>query len=96
MASLSAGFISSAASLPLDTVKTRLQTMKEGQYKGPVDCAMTLLKNEGVFGFWKGFLPYFLRVGPHTILTFVFLEQMSIMYGRLIQHKEYGHRPAWI
>lgn len=96
MASLTAGFISSLASLPLDIVKTRLQTMKPGQYNGSLDCAKKILSNEGVLGFWKGFLPYFLRVGPHTILTFVFLEQMNQLYIKYVLHKEYGHRPAWI
>ena len=26
---------------------------------------------------WKGFTPYYLRVGPHTVLTFIFFEQVS-------------------
>ena len=29
-----------------------------------------------------GFTPYFLRLGPHTVLTFIALEQMNAAYNR--------------
>jgi solute carrier family 25 (mitochondrial dicarboxylate transporter), member 10 len=32
-------------------------------------------------GFFKGYVPAFLRLGPHTILTFVFLEQLRMNFG---------------
>lgn len=43
---------------------------------------MKLIKNEGVFALWKGFTPYFLRIGPHTILTFLFLEQLNKVFAK--------------
>jgi solute carrier family 25 oxoglutarate transporter 11 len=30
----------------------------------------------------SGFTPYFLRLGPHTVLTFIALEQMNAAYNR--------------
>jgi solute carrier family 25 oxoglutarate transporter 11 len=39
-----------------------------------------LVKNEGFFSLWKGFTPYYARLGPHTVLTFVFLEQFRRLY----------------
>ena len=36
-----------------------------------------MIKNEGFFSLWKGFTPYYFRLGPHTVLTFIFLEQVS-------------------
>ncbi|VDL73962.1 unnamed protein product [Nippostrongylus brasiliensis] len=39
-----------------------------------------LLRKEGVFAFWKGFTPYYMRLGPHTVLTFIFLEQFNRAY----------------
>lgn len=80
--SLIAGFLCSLASLPLDIVKTRLQTATAGQYKGAFDCVLSTVKNEGVLSLWKGFTPYFLRVGPHTIFTLIFLEQINKYFGR--------------
>ncbi|KOB64128.1 putative Mitochondrial 2-oxoglutarate/malate carrier protein, partial [Operophtera brumata] len=42
----------------------------------------SLLKTEGVLSLWKGFLPYYARLGPHTVLTFIFLEQLNTAYFR--------------
>ncbi|VDL97883.1 unnamed protein product [Schistocephalus solidus] len=40
-----------------------------------------VVRQEGVTSLWKGFTPYILRVGPHTILTFVVLEQLNRWYS---------------
>eukprot|EP01123_Difflugia_compressa_P003918 TRINITY_DN15239_c0_g1_i1.p1 TRINITY_DN15239_c0_g1~~TRINITY_DN15239_c0_g1_i1.p1 ORF type:complete len:299 (-),score=45.59 TRINITY_DN15239_c0_g1_i1:79-975(-) len=81
VASLLAGFFSTAVSIPVDITKTRLQTMKMENgvypYTGTIDCATKVIRKEGVFALWKGFTPYFLRLGPHTILTFIILEQLN-------------------
>lgn len=50
------------------------------EYRGAVDVWMKLIRNEGVFALWKGFTPYYMRLGPHTVLTFIFLEQMNAAY----------------
>nr|BAJ98902.1 predicted protein [Hordeum vulgare subsp. vulgare] len=91
VSSLISGFASTAVSIPVDLAKTRLQSMKTvldpvtGQmvpeYKGPLDVITKAIKNEGPLSLWRGFTPYFLRLGPHTLLTFVFLEQFRLMYG---------------
>ena len=91
VSSLISGFASTAVSIPVDLAKTRLQSMKTvldpvtGQmvpeYKGPLDVITKAIKNEGILSLWRGFTPYFLRLGPHTLLTFVFLEQFRFMYG---------------
>ena len=39
-----------------------------------------VIKNVGFFSLWKGFTPYYFRLGPHTVLTFIFLEQMNKQY----------------
>ena len=46
-------------------------------YLGVLDCLGKTLKAEGVRGLMKGWLAQYLRLGPHTILTFVFLEQVK-------------------
>lgn len=84
-ASMCSGFISTVASMPVDIVKTRVQNMAplaDGTmpYKGASDCFLQIVKNEGVLALWKGFLPYYFRLGPHTVLTFVFLEQLNKAY----------------
>lgn len=44
------------------------------------DVFIRVIKNEGFFSLWKGFTPYYARLGPHTVLTFIFLEQMNQYY----------------
>lgn len=44
---------------------------------------MKVVRYEGFFSLWKGFTPYYARLGPHTVLTFIFLEQMNKWYKRL-------------
>lgn len=54
------------------------------EYKGAVDVLGKVIRNEGFFSLWKGFTPYYMRLGPHTVLTFIFLEQMNLMYKKHI------------
>ena len=90
--SLTSGLFCTIVSLPVDIIKTRLQMMKcesipsltcrGGEYNGCMDCVKKLVSQEGFFALWKGFTPYFFRLGPHTILTFVFLEQLNKLFGK--------------
>lgn len=52
------------------------------EYSGALDVLTRVVKNEGFFSLWKGFTPYYARLGPHTVLTFIFLEQMNAAYQR--------------
>ena len=80
-ASMISGLATTWASLPPDIVKTRVQSMKiiDGvpEYKGGIDALKKVIKNEGVLSLWKGFTPCYFRIGPHTVFTFIFLEQMQ-------------------
>lgn len=49
----------------------------------PQDVLLKVVRYEGFFSLWKGFTPYYARLGPHTVLTFIFLEQMNKWYQRL-------------
>lgn len=77
--SLSAAGIATIITMPLDVLKTRMMNAKPGEYAGILDCAKDVLKN-GPAGFFKGFTPAFVRLGPHTVLTFVFLEQLKKLF----------------
>jgi solute carrier family 25 oxoglutarate transporter 11 len=86
IASLCSGLVATAVSIPVDITKTRIQNMKivngVPEYRGAIDCLFKILKYEGVFMLWKGSIPYFLRLGPHTVLTFVLLEQLNSIYKK--------------
>lgn len=85
VSSMISAFITTVASMPVDIAKTRIQSMKtidgKPEFKGTIDVLSRVVKQEGVLALWKGFMPYFLRIGPHTVLTFVFLEQMCLFYN---------------
>jgi len=84
VASMISGLVTTVASMPVDIAKTRIQNQKivdgKPEYKGAVDVIKKVVKNEGFFSLWKGFTPYYFRLGPHTVLTFIFLEQLNKLY----------------
>jgi solute carrier family 25 oxoglutarate transporter 11 len=47
-----------------------------------------VIRKEGFFSLWKGFTPYYARLGPHTVLTFIFLEQMNKAYCKYVLKDE--------
>lgn len=76
VSSLLASLIGSFASLPLDNSKTKLQKMKPDSsgnlpYKGIIDCMGKTIANEGVSKLWVGLPTYYIRIGPHVIITLV-------------------------
>ncbi|CAJ0937222.1 unnamed protein product [Ranitomeya imitator] len=83
-ASMISGLVTTAASMPVDIAKTRIQNMRmidgKPEYKNGLDVLMKVVRYEGFFSLWKGFTPYYARLGPHTVLTFIFLEQMNKYY----------------
>ncbi|KAH8692615.1 alpha-1,6 mannosyltransferase subunit [Talaromyces proteolyticus] len=56
-----AGVFSGVAKLsvghPFDTIKVRLQTSKNAQFKGPLDCVLQTVRKEGLRGLYKGATP---------------------------------------
>jgi len=87
-ASMISGLATTAASMPVDIAKTRIQNMKiidgKPEYRNAFDVWGKVIRSEGIFALWKGFTPYYMRLGPHTVLTFVFLEQMNASYYKFV------------
>jgi solute carrier family 25 oxoglutarate transporter 11 len=69
-----AGFFASFLSLPFDFIKTRLQKQQKDPktgslpYKGLVDCARKVAKEEGWLRFYRGFGTYYVRIAPHALV----------------------------
>lgn len=81
-ASLLAAAVATTITQPLDVMKTRMMNAKPGEFKGIMDCGVYTAKL-GVAGFFKGYIPAFVRLAPHTILMFVFFEQLRMQFGYL-------------
>ncbi|TGZ81550.1 mitochondrial carrier [Ascodesmis nigricans] len=76
-----AGVFSGIAKLsvghPFDTIKVRLQTSQKDRFKGPLDCLLKTLRNEGVRGVYKGATP--------PLVGWMFMD--SVMLGSLSQYR---------
>ncbi|XP_015275914.1 PREDICTED: solute carrier family 25 member 35 [Gekko japonicus] len=89
---LSAGMTSSCtiaiAMTPFDVASTRLYNQPvgpEGQglmYKGLLDCLAKIIRTEGLLGIYKGLGASYFRIGPHTILSLLFWDQLRNAYAR--------------
>ncbi|XP_027204374.2 dicarboxylate carrier 1 [Dermatophagoides pteronyssinus] len=80
-ASTLTGAVATSLTQPLDVLKTRMMNSAKNQYRSVGHCITELYKESGIFGFFKGYVPAFIRLAPHTILTFVFMEQLRLNFG---------------
>lgn len=76
------GAITGLATTPLDVLKTRLMTQgSKREYKGIVDCATKIMKEEGVGGFLRGWQPRVLWIGIGGSVFFTALELSKKLYA---------------
>eukprot|EP01100_Stratorugosa_tubuloviscum_P001108 TRINITY_DN1246_c1_g5_i1.p1 TRINITY_DN1246_c1_g5~~TRINITY_DN1246_c1_g5_i1.p1 ORF type:complete len:297 (-),score=115.27 TRINITY_DN1246_c1_g5_i1:145-1035(-) len=81
--SFTSGFIYSTLSLPFDVIKTRMQnqhSLFDKRYYSISQSARYMIKSEGFLSLWKGYFPYLLRSGGHTIMMFIFLEHFRNLF----------------
>ncbi|KAM8916189.1 mitochondrial 2-oxodicarboxylate carrier [Spinachia spinachia] len=75
----SAGLVEICLMHPLDVVKTRFQiqrgTSDPNSYKSLGDCFRTVIRNEGISGFYKGILPPIVAETPKRAVKFFTFEQ---------------------
>ncbi|KAG8142244.1 hypothetical protein E2320_006183 [Naja naja] len=86
MVALAGGMVSSVAvavaMTPFDVVSTRLynqpvdETGMGKHYRGFFDCVVRVSGKEGVLALYKGFGPAYLRLGPHTVLSLLFWDEL--------------------
>nr|CAD7265652.1 unnamed protein product [Timema shepardi] len=78
--SVLAGAITTTLTQPIDVIKTRTMNARPGEFKN----LWHLILYTGKLGptaFFKGYVLRFIRLAPHTILTFVFFEQLRLNFG---------------
>ena len=61
------------SNIPFDTSKIKKKKKKKKYVYKVVDMNFLI--------YFQGFIPAFVRLGPHTILTFMFLEQIRMNFG---------------
>ncbi|CAF3367825.1 unnamed protein product [Rotaria socialis] len=85
--SFAAGAGATLLTMPLDVMKTRMMNAPPGTYNSLLECFKDIIK-VGPGGLFKGFIPAFIRLGPHTILMFIFLEQLKQNFGYIKKDKQ--------
>ena len=50
-------------------------------YRNTIHCIGKIVKHEGILGLYKGFIPNWMRIGPHTIVTFFVFEKLRNLVG---------------
>jgi len=85
-ASMVAGLFVSFFMAPFDLISTRFYNQgvdKKGKglmYKNIVECGIKIAQAEGVLGFFKGWTANYFRLGPHTLLSLMFWDQLKYYY----------------
>jgi solute carrier family 25 oxoglutarate transporter 11 len=77
-AAMVSGAVTVAVSMPFDVVKTAMQNQKAGaeaSHSSSIGCAVQLWRR-GPSALWNGALPFWLKVGPHTVISLVMVEQL--------------------
>jgi len=79
---ITAGFVATVCGSPADVIKTRVMNQKvkaDGtkEYRSAPDAFAKILKQEGFYGFYKGFWPNFYRIGSWNIVMFMTFEQLK-------------------
>lgn len=87
VSSVIAGFVTALSTSPFDVVKTRMMNQKKDAsgkplvYRNTIHCIGKIVRHEGLLGLYKGFIPNWMRIGPHTIVTFFVFERLRYLVG---------------
>uniref|UniRef100_A0A182N0P6 Mitochondrial oxaloacetate carrier protein n=1 Tax=Anopheles dirus TaxID=7168 RepID=A0A182N0P6_9DIPT len=82
-ASMVSGFFTCVFMSPFDVIATRLFNQgvdANGRgllYRSVLDCFTKTLRAEGLHGLYKGFVPNYWRIAPHTILNLTIWDQFK-------------------
>ncbi|KAJ4261484.1 Mitochondrial dicarboxylate transporter [Fusarium torreyae] len=80
-ASFIAGLVAATVTSPIDVIKTHV--MSSSHNHNVLHLMREIHQTEGLMWMFKGWVPSFLRLGPQTICTFVFLEMHRKAYRKV-------------
>ena len=75
-ASMVAGFASTMSSAPAENVKSWMQVRPDLNF---VQSCRHIFANGGVAGFWRGWVPLYVKLAPHTMIIFMTMEQLRLL-----------------
>ncbi|CAB4423500.1 mitochondrial carrier [Rhizophagus irregularis] len=86
VSSVMAGLVATTVCSPVDVIKTRVMN-SSSQAKSIMQVLSTIIRAEGPLALFKGWVPAFVRLGPHTVVTFMVLEQIKNLYDKRLAFK---------
>lgn len=75
------GVVTVYTTMPLDTVKTRMQSLNASQYTSTFNCFTRIFKEEGLKTFWKGTTPRLGRLILSGGIVFTIYEKVLDVLG---------------
>lgn len=85
-----AGLITVYVTQPLDTIKTRMQSIEaRAVYGNSFRCASLIFKQEGLLTFWSGALPRLVRLVLSGGIVFTMYEKSIDFMGRMDPEGKY-------
>lgn len=79
LASLITGIVAATVAAPFDIVKTRVMNSSANQR--PLQIFIDIIRKEGPRTLFRGWLPSYLRLGPHAMICFPMFEQLRRLLG---------------
>lgn len=83
---MASGLVYSIATMPLEACKNRMASQKVDPstgklpYTGLLQTLTKVSQSEGLLALYKGFFPYYLRCGGHTVAMFMCVQMMRDAY----------------
>jgi len=85
-----AGLITVLVTQPLDTIKTRMQSLEARRdYGNSFRCAGMIFRQEGVLTFWSGVLPRLARLVMSGAIVFTMYEKSMEAFDRVDPERRY-------
>jgi len=85
LSSFVSGITAATVAAPVDLVRSRVMDDARGEgsgkaakYSGALDCIKRTVTVEGPFALWKGWIPSYLRLGPHFMVSLPLLEVLRV------------------
>lgn len=88
-AAMTSGLIYSLATMPLEACKNRMASQKPDPatgklpYTGVLQTLKKVTVEEGFLKLYKGFFPYYLRCGGHTVSMFIIVQLLRDCYTNM-------------
>jgi solute carrier family 25 (mitochondrial iron transporter), member 28/37 len=86
-----AGLVEHTFMYPVDTVKTRMQALRQPNYLGISNAFQSIIKSEGILGLYSGLSAVLVGAIPSHALSFMTYEFMK---KKLTDEDEDHHRPS--